>query len=108
MFQPSKELLVAVGGSAAVAFGFALKDLVGSVIAGFILLFDSRMIFCLGGILFDDSINQINLYKAMDHIRNKYGERSIMRATAMDAKTIGRFHNPFSGEPPVILAHRKS
>ena len=58
--------------------------------------------------LFDDSINQINLYKAMDHIRNKYGERSIMRAVAMDARTIGRFHNPFSGEPPVILAHRKS
>ncbi len=58
--------------------------------------------------LFDDSINQINLYKAMDLIRNKYGERSIMRAVTMDAKTIGRFHNPFSGEPPVILAHRKS
>ena len=40
VFQPSRELLVGVGGSAAVAFGFALKDLVGSVIAGFILLFD--------------------------------------------------------------------
>lgn len=40
VFRPSKELLLAVGGSAAVAFGFALKDLVGSVIAGFILLFD--------------------------------------------------------------------
>mgnify|MGYP000648655020 CR=1 FL=1 len=40
VFQPSNELLVGVGGSAAVAFGFALKDLVGSVIAGFILLFD--------------------------------------------------------------------
>jgi small-conductance mechanosensitive channel len=40
VFQPSKELLVAVGGSAAVAVGFALKDLVGSMIAGFILLFD--------------------------------------------------------------------
>lgn len=40
VFQPSKEVLVAVGGSAAVAFGFALKDLVGSIIAGFILLFD--------------------------------------------------------------------
>ncbi len=40
VFKPSKELLVAVGGSAAVAFGFALKDLVGSIIAGFILLFD--------------------------------------------------------------------
>lgn len=39
-FQPSKELLVAIGGSAAVAVGFALKDIVGSVIAGFILLFD--------------------------------------------------------------------
>ncbi len=40
VFQPSKEFLVTVGGSAAVAFGFALKDLVGSMIAGFILLFD--------------------------------------------------------------------
>jgi small-conductance mechanosensitive channel len=40
VFQPSRDLLVAIGGSAAVAFGFALKDLVGSMIAGFILLFD--------------------------------------------------------------------
>lgn len=38
--RPSKELLLAVGGSAAVAIGFSLKDLVASVIAGFILLFD--------------------------------------------------------------------
>lgn len=40
VFRPSKELLVGFGGSAAVAIGFALKDLVGSIIAGFILLFD--------------------------------------------------------------------
>lgn len=40
IFEPTKEIMVAVGGTAAVAFGFALKDLVGSVIAGFILLFD--------------------------------------------------------------------
>lgn len=40
VFKPSRELLVGIGGSAAVAFGFALKDLVGSMIAGFILLFD--------------------------------------------------------------------
>lgn len=40
VFRPSRELLMAVGGSVAVAVGFALKDLVGSVIAGFILLFD--------------------------------------------------------------------
>ena len=40
VFRPSKELLVAIGGSAAVAIGFALKDLVESIIAGFTLLFD--------------------------------------------------------------------
>lgn len=57
--------------------------------------------------LFDDSQEMLRLYKAMDTIRNKYGELSIMRATSMGAKTIGRFDNPFSGEPPVVLAHRK-
>jgi small-conductance mechanosensitive channel len=40
VIQPPKELLFAVGGSAAVAIGFALKDLVSSIIAGLILLFD--------------------------------------------------------------------
>lgn len=40
IFKPTRDIMVAVGGSAAVAFGFALKDLVGSIIAGFILLFD--------------------------------------------------------------------
>lgn len=39
-FKPPKELLLALGGSAAVAIGFALKDLVSSIVAGFILLFD--------------------------------------------------------------------
>lgn len=40
IFRPPKELLLALGGSAAVAVGFALKDLVSSIIAGLILLFD--------------------------------------------------------------------
>jgi small-conductance mechanosensitive channel len=40
IIRPPKELLLAVGGSAAVAIGFALKDLVSSIIAGLILLFD--------------------------------------------------------------------
>lgn len=57
--------------------------------------------------LFDDTLEQINLYQAMDSIRQRYGERSIYKATGMGAKTIGRFHNPFSGEPPLVLAHRK-
>lgn len=56
--------------------------------------------------LFDDTEDMLNLYNAMDAIRNRYGDLSIMRASAMGAKTIGRFNNPFNGEPPVLLAHR--
>jgi len=40
IIQPPKEMLLAVGGSAAVATGIALKDVVASIIAGVILLFD--------------------------------------------------------------------
>lgn len=57
--------------------------------------------------LFDDTEEMINLYSAMDKVRMRYGELSIMRASSMGAKTIGRFQNPFSGEPPILLAHRK-
>ncbi len=40
VLNPSKELLIALGGSAAVAVGFSMKDLVGSIVAGVTLLFD--------------------------------------------------------------------
>ena len=40
ILSPPKELMIAIGGSVAVALGLSLKDLVASVIAGFILLFD--------------------------------------------------------------------
>ena len=40
IIRPPKELLLAAGGSIAVAVGLSLKDLVASIIAGFILLFD--------------------------------------------------------------------
>lgn len=40
VLQPPKELLIALGGSAAVAIGLSLKDLVSSLVAGLILLFD--------------------------------------------------------------------
>jgi small-conductance mechanosensitive channel len=40
LFQFSSEALLAVGGSAAVAIGFAFKDLLASLMAGLILLFD--------------------------------------------------------------------
>lgn len=38
--RPPQELLIALGGSLAVAVGFALKDIAASIIAGLILLFD--------------------------------------------------------------------
>jgi small-conductance mechanosensitive channel len=40
ILNPPKELMLAVGGSAAVAIGFSLKDLMASLFAGVILLFD--------------------------------------------------------------------
>ena len=57
--------------------------------------------------LFDDAEEMINLYQAMDHVRKRYGARSVMLATGMEAKTIGR-SNPFNGEPPPLLANRKA
>jgi len=57
--------------------------------------------------LFEDTEEALNLYQAMDHIRNKYGDKSIVRASAMGKNTIGRMHNPFNGQPPIVLAHRK-
>ncbi|MGV8815543.1 MAG: DNA polymerase Y family protein [Gelidibacter sp.] len=56
--------------------------------------------------LFDDTEEMLSLYNAMDHIRGRYGEASIMRASSMGANSIGRFDNPFNGEPPTVLAHR--
>jgi len=40
VLKPPKELLFAAGGSIAVALGLSLKDLVASIVAGLILLFD--------------------------------------------------------------------
>lgn len=57
--------------------------------------------------LFEDSEEVIKLYQAMDNIRDKYGDRKIMRASGITAKTISRF-NPFTGEAPPLLANRKS
>lgn len=40
VLQPPREFLVAIGGAVAVALGFALKDIVASLVAGILLLFD--------------------------------------------------------------------
>ncbi|HMB61933.1 MAG TPA: DNA polymerase IV [Eudoraea sp.] len=57
--------------------------------------------------LFEDTEEALNLYAAMDGIRERYGDKSVLRASGMGAKTIGRMHNPFNGQPPIVLAHRK-
>ncbi len=56
--------------------------------------------------LFDDSDKLINLYQALDHIRNRFGQRKIVRASGMEARTIGGL-NPFNGQPTSILANRR-
>ncbi|WP_422360558.1 DNA polymerase IV [Reichenbachiella sp.] len=56
--------------------------------------------------LFEDSEEVIRLYQAMDKIRDKHGDRKVMRASGIEARTISRF-NPFTGEPPPLLANRR-
>lgn len=57
--------------------------------------------------LFEDASEMINLYQAMDKVRDKYGDRIVMRAAGIEARTIGRF-NPFKGEPPPLLPNRRA
>ena len=55
--------------------------------------------------LFEDQEKTISLYEAMDKIRLRFGDRAVLRAQGLGARTIGR-GNPFNGEPPPLLAHR--
>lgn len=55
--------------------------------------------------LFEDT-QVLQLYKAMDAMREKYGDRAVVRASGMDARSISRW-NPFNGEPPPLLANRR-
>ncbi len=94
--------------------------LIPKIMELFTALYNKRMLVRLVGIrfshlvsgnyqinLFDDTEEALRLYQAMDRVRNRFGDRSVFRASAMGAKTIGRMHNPFNGQPPVVLAHRK-
>ncbi|MDT0551615.1 DNA polymerase IV [Urechidicola vernalis] len=56
--------------------------------------------------LFEDNDKIMSLYQAMDKMRERYGDRKVMRAAGMDAKSISRW-NPFNGEPPPLLANRR-
>ncbi len=57
--------------------------------------------------LFEDDTKFLNLSDAMDRMRERYGDRVVMSAAGMEAKTISRW-NPFTGEPPPLLANRRA
>lgn len=96
-------------------------DIIPVVMELFDKLFNRRLLIRLVGIrmselvnghhqmrLFESSEQYSDLYKAMDTIRIKYGDRAVIRAVGMQASSIGGFNNPFSGEPPVLLPNRRT
>jgi len=102
-----------------VSYTSADHKIIPKVMSLFKRLYNRRMLIRLVGVrfshlvegnyqidLFDDSQEAINLYGALDRMREKYGDRIVYRASSFGARTIGRF-NPFTGEPPPLLAHRK-
>ncbi|MGB3607227.1 DNA polymerase IV [Psychroserpens sp.] len=56
--------------------------------------------------LFEDDEKLLHLSQAIDKMRERYGDRAVINAAGMEAKTISRW-NPFTGEPPPLLANRR-
>lgn len=56
--------------------------------------------------LFEDNEKQLHLSMAIDKMRERYGDRAVIAAAGMEAKSISRW-NPFTGEPPPLLANRR-
>lgn len=52
--------------------------------------------------LFEESDKLIALYDSMDKVRNRFGDRAVMRAFGMEARTLNR-PNPFTGDAPRLL-----
>ncbi len=102
-----------------IAYSSADHILIRTVHELFKKIYDRRVLVRLVGVRFsklvtgayqinllEDTEELVNLYQAMDKIRNSYGDRSIMRASGMSARSIGR-GNPFTGGPPPLLANRR-
>ena len=92
--------------------------LVPRVLELFDRLFDRRVLVRLIGVkyshivsggcqmdLFNDTGERVALYQALDRIRDRFGDRSIVAAAGLEARTIGR-PNPFDGSAPLLLANR--
>ena len=89
--------------------------LVPRVLELFDRLFDRRVLVRLIGVkyshivsggcqmdLFNDTGERVALYQALDRIRDRFGDRSIVAAAGLEARTIGR-PNPFDGSAPLLL-----
>ena len=57
--------------------------------------------------LFEDNEKYLNLSQAIDEMRERYGDRAVINAAGMEAKSISRW-NPFNGEPPPLLPNRRA
>ncbi len=57
---------------------------------------------------FTDTAEAMSLYQAMDKVRKRFGDRVVMRASGMEARSIGRMDDPFNGMAPVLLANRRT
>jgi len=57
--------------------------------------------------LFEDNEKQLHLSQAIDCMRERYGDRAVINAAGMEARSISR-RNPFNGEPPPLLANRRA
>ncbi len=99
-----------------ISYTSADHTLIQKVLELFDKLYNRRLLIRLVGIrfsdlvhggyqinLFDDTQEMISLYKAMDNIRNRFGDRAVLRAAGMEATTIGRM-NPYNGQKPSLVS----
>ena len=84
--------------------------LIPKILELFEKLYSRRVLIRLIGVRFSHLVSggyQINLFDDMDDMRKKFGDRAVMKAAGIDARSIGRGENPFDGGPPVLLANRR-
>ena len=57
--------------------------------------------------LFEDTTEMIRLYRAVDSLRNRFGDRAVVRAAGMNMNSFQVF-NPFRGDTPVAPVGRRA
>jgi len=57
--------------------------------------------------MFEDSIELLKLYRAMDKMKLRFGQQKIQKASHLGTMSLAR-DNPFNGDPPSIPAHRRA